>query len=149
SHFHADHIGALRDFPKATFIYHQNAYHAVNNLKGFAALKAGFLPELIPEDFRQRSTLLHDPLLVSLPEEYAPFATGYKIFKDDSLIAVDLPGHVTGQIGLFLKVTADQRIFFIADACWKRESYVNLVLPHAMSFLTMASKKQYRDTLSK
>lgn len=42
SHFHADHIGGIRDFPQAKFIYLQSAYDSVKHRKGFSALRAAF-----------------------------------------------------------------------------------------------------------
>lgn len=149
SHFHADHIGSLHDFPNAKFIYLQEAYDAVKNLNRFAALKAGFLSGLVPDDFIQRSQLLEQQPLVSLPEEYLPFKAGYKVFNDDSIIAIDLPGHAHGQVGLFLQTTTHERIFLIADACWTSQSYLNLVPPHAISFLAMSGKEEYMQTLTK
>ncbi len=55
SHFHGDHIAAVRDFPQAQFIYLQEAYDAVRGLRSIRAVKAGFLRGLLPEDFEKRS----------------------------------------------------------------------------------------------
>ncbi|MBA3661016.1 MAG: MBL fold metallo-hydrolase [Gammaproteobacteria bacterium] len=147
SHFHADHIGSLHDFPNARFIYLQESYDAVKNLNRFSALKAGFLSGLVPDSFVQRSYLLNSKPSISLPEEYSPFKIGYQVFSDDNMVAVDLPGHAHGQIGLFLKITANERVFLIGDACWTSQSYSNLVLPHTISFLAMSGKKEYIKTL--
>lgn len=147
SHFHADHIGSLHDFPNAKFVYLQEAYEAVKTLNRFSALKAGFLSGLIPNDFAQRSCLLNSKPSKSLSKEYWPFKSGYQVFTDDSIIAVDLPGHAHGQIGLFLKITENEKIFLIGDACWTSQSYLDLVPPHAISFLAMADKKEYMKTL--
>lgn len=149
SHFHADHIGALCDFPKAKFIYLQTAYDAVKNLNRFLALKAGFLSGLIPEDFMERSQPLELRQLRSLPKMYSPFTMGYDIFNDDSILAIELPGHAKGQLGLFLKTASREKIFLIADACWSSEAYLKLIPPHTISFLAMAGKKEYMNTLTK
>lgn len=149
SHFHADHIGALHDFPNAKFIYLQKAYNAVKNLNCFAALKAGFLSGLLPDDFVSRSQLLDQQPLVSLPEEYLPFKKGYQVFNDEHVIAVDLPGHAHGQIGLFLNTVEHEKVFLIADACWTSQSYLHLIPPHTISFLAMTGKSEYMQTLTK
>ncbi len=149
SHFHADHIGGLCDFPNAKFIYLKNAYEAVKNLKRLSALKAGFISGLIPNDFVQRSYLLDNQPMISLAQEYFPFESGYQIFNDDSLMAVKLPGHTEEQVGLFLKISENEKIFMIGDACWSSESYLNLVLPHSLSFIAMAGKETYMETLKK
>lgn len=147
SHFHADHIGSLIDFPNAKFIYLQQAFESVKHLNVFSALKVGFLSGLIPNDFVQRSSLLNNKPAKLLAAEYFPFKMGYEVFNDDSIVAVDLPGHAHGQIGLFVKITESERIFLVADACWTSQSYINLVSPHAISFLTMPGKKEYMKTL--
>jgi len=147
SHFHADHIGSLSDFPQAKFIYLNQGYQAVKNLNRFAALLAGFLSALIPDNFIERSHLLDNQPLIALPGEYLPFKFGYQVFGDDSIIAVELPGHAVGHIGLFLKVNANERIFLVADACWTSEAYLQLIPPHPFAFLIMANKKAYLQTL--
>jgi glyoxylase-like metal-dependent hydrolase (beta-lactamase superfamily II) len=55
SHFHGDHIAAVRDFPQAQFIYLQESYDAVLKLRSIRAVKAGFLRGLLPDDFEARS----------------------------------------------------------------------------------------------
>ena len=47
SHFHADHSGAICDFPKAKFIYLGKAYNEVAHLTGVKALLNGFVPSSI------------------------------------------------------------------------------------------------------
>ena len=55
SHFHADHIAALRDFPAARLLYYPEAWEAVAGRRGFSALRAAFMPDLLPADFEARS----------------------------------------------------------------------------------------------
>lgn len=148
SHFHADHIGSLCDFPNAKFIYKKSAYDAVKNLNYFSALKAGFLSGLLPDDFEARSICLNDNALCQTPDEYSPFHSGYNIFGDNSILAVDLPGHADGHIGIFVKITEDEKYFLVADACWKSESYRSLTPPHNLSFLIMKGKDKYMQTLN-
>lgn len=93
SHFHPDHIGGLQDFPNAQFICFRSAYEAVKSLRNTAALKAGFLPGLLPPDFEQRVLFVEDKTTISLPSEYGSFNTGFDLFGDGSLAGVELPGH--------------------------------------------------------
>src|SRR6476646_1068822 len=58
SHFHADHIGGLRDFPGAELIALRSGYEHVKDLRGFKALQRTFLPTLLPPDFEHRAILL-------------------------------------------------------------------------------------------
>ncbi|HEY9596504.1 MAG TPA: MBL fold metallo-hydrolase [Cyanophyceae cyanobacterium] len=149
SHFHADHIGSLRDFPHARFICFQSAYEAVKYRRGINALKAGFLSGLLPSDFEQRAIFVEDKQRVSLPPQYAPFDTGFDLFGDSSLFAVELPGHATGQLGLFFSDTDNQNYFLIADACWLSRAYQEFVKPHPIANLIFSNGQEYDDTLSK
>ena len=58
SHFHADHLAGLADFPTSRFLALREAYASVANTRGLAALRRAFIPSLLPPDFRQRVTLL-------------------------------------------------------------------------------------------
>lgn len=149
SHFHADHIGGLRDFPNARFLCFQSAYEAVKSRLGMGAVLAGFLANLLPPDFEQRSLFVEDKKPVMLPPEYAPFTTGFDLLEDGSLIAVELPGHATGQLGLFLTDTDNQTYFLIADACWLSRSYQEFVAPHPIANLIFSNQHEYLATLEK
>ncbi|MTJ15065.1 MBL fold metallo-hydrolase [Anabaena sp. UHCC 0187] len=149
SHFHADHIGGLKDFPNAQFICFNSAYQAVKYRRGINALKAGFLSGLLPSDFEQRVIFVEDKQTVSLLPKYAPFTTGFDLLGDGSLIAVELPGHATGQLGLFFIDADHHNYFLIADACWLSRAYQEFIKPHPITNLIFANKQEYVDTLSK
>lgn len=150
SHFHADHIGAIKDFPKATFIYLESAYQYIIKRKGLNAVRKGILHRLLPSDFRERSEAINNKSLkvetdISLNDA---FSKVYDIFGDKSLYAVDLPGHMRGHMGLFLR-DKDQEHFLIGDACWLSRSYRNLTMPSPLAMAIMDSGKAYKDTLAK
>ncbi|RAV19306.1 MBL fold metallo-hydrolase [Paenibacillus contaminans] len=144
SHFHADHLGGLRDFPNATFHYLQKAYDAVKLRKGFAAVRAAFLPGLLPADFELRSRPFDEKQTVRLPDGY-PFARGLDVFGDGSIIAVDLPGHADGQIGL-LVATESHDYLLCADAVWSSKAYRENRPPHPLAGLIMANRSEFRDS---
>jgi glyoxylase-like metal-dependent hydrolase (beta-lactamase superfamily II) len=160
SHFHGDHIAGLRDFPNARFIYAEEAFEKVRRLRGLAAVRAGYLPGLLPDDFEKRSFPFqeaaclangnHDRtpyVSVSLPE-MSPFPSGYDILGDGSLLAVELPGHAEGQIGLFLS-TKQQDYLLCADAAWSSRALRDNLLPHPLAGLIMPDRKAYRDSFAK
>ncbi|WP_371381694.1 MBL fold metallo-hydrolase [Sporomusa aerivorans] len=149
SHFHADHIGGCRDFSQATFIVHEDAYNAVQNLEGIKALRAGFIKNLLPEDFTDRLRLLSDGDAVHLPLEHRPFEYGFDIFEDGSLFLVVLAGHAKGQLGIMIPNSTTGGYFLIADACWQKCSYTQLMLPHWLTKLIMANWTEYIGTLKK
>lgn len=117
SHFHADHIAGLRDFPQAELIASQTAYADVAERRGLRALKRAFIPELLPKDFTQRARLISNFTDQTLPA----LGATHDLFGDQSLLLVPLPGHAHGQVGM-LAQTERGPILFAADGCWLRKS---------------------------
>lgn len=149
THFHGDHIGGLLDFPDATFICFQEAYEFIKYKKGFAAVKNGYLPDLMPDDFHERVKFVNDQKRIILSSEYAPFTEAWDIFRDGSLLAVDLTGHAIGQMGIFLRDEEKGKIFLCADACWQSRAYRENILPSRLANVIMADAKQYRKNLKR
>ncbi|MDC0254862.1 MBL fold metallo-hydrolase [Bacteriovoracales bacterium] len=149
SHFHADHIGALKDFPKAHFICYGEAYESIKNKKGLSALIKGFLPGLLPTDFDQRVFYIDENKNKSVkpPLFLAKHFSCHSLFGDDSFFAVKLPGHAPGQMGLYIE-TQQGPFFLIADSCWMSESYKKKCPPSRLSRLINHHQKSYYQTLS-
>jgi glyoxylase-like metal-dependent hydrolase (beta-lactamase superfamily II) len=147
SHFHADHTAGLRDFPHSRLIYKREAYASVARLGTLAAVKAGYLSGLVPEDLAERSQYIEDTPSFSLPAGF-PFAAGNDLFGDGSLIAIDLPGHAGGQIGLLLN-TAEGACFLCADAVWSSRAYREGRRPNPAARLIMADAQAYADTFER
>lgn len=144
SHFHADHIGGLKDFPNATFHASQEAVDQFNKIPKILGFTKGILKELVPDNFMERISFLNNKTKVKLPI----LGECFDVFGDGHLIAVPLTGHAAGQIGL-LVATAKRSYFLIADACWLQESYKKGVLPSSMVRLFFYSWKQFKSSLKK
>jgi glyoxylase-like metal-dependent hydrolase (beta-lactamase superfamily II) len=147
SHFHADHLGGLCDFPNAQFIYLQAAYDAVKHRHGFNAVRVGYLSELLPSDFLARSLSIDETERLAVPENF-PFPRALDLLGDGSLIAVDIPGHAVGQIGLWVS-TEQQSVLLCADAVWSSRAYREHRLPHLLAGLIMSNRAQYRDSFER
>ncbi len=147
AHFHADHVGGLRDFPKARLLYFPEAWQAVASRQGWRALYAGFVPGLIPSDFDGRGQPLLPGWVRPLPLEYAPFTHGVDVFGDESAWAVRLPGHAAGQMGLLVEGEAGERYFLVADACWHSRAFLEGRGPHPLANLIFANAREYHRTL--
>ncbi len=148
SHFHADHIGGLLDFPKAQFIYLQAAYAPLQHIGRLRAILGyGFLKQLIPDNFLARSLALKITAQNNTQLDYAFFNKGHDIFGDGSIIAVELPGHAPGHMGLM--VHADNgHYFLVGDACWVKENYINSSPPHwLVRHMVLHDAKKYEHTL--
>lgn len=154
THFHADHISGLLDFPNAKFICSRKAYGDVQDKKGIAALLKGFLPDLLPEDFAERVLFLEDGKIAS-QEDLFPEAASleilnspiYDVFGDGSIFSVDLSGHAHGQMGLLFKQN-DKVIFLVADAAWDSSAVRNLEMPSKITKLIIHDYEVFRTTLT-
>lgn len=147
SHFHADHIAGVGDFPRAQYVYRQSGWRAVKDLSQWGGVRAGFLRGLLPADFTSRAFEITDeamrPEITDCPE----FPLGFDVCGDQSVIAVDLPGHVVGQIGLLVRANGGDRYFLVADACWCQEGYQEMKPPASLAKLIFADWRQYVTTL--
>ena len=148
SHFHADHICGLKDFPAAQYICSQAEYTALQGLRGYTAVMQAFLPELIPADFASRAIFIENHAKINLSADLAPFTYGYDIFNDQSLIAIPLVGHSRGQFGLYLKINP-AAYFLVADACWTIQALQTKQLPLKIAALITYDWQQYQHNISK
>jgi glyoxylase-like metal-dependent hydrolase (beta-lactamase superfamily II) len=148
SHFHADHITALKDFPKSKFVYMPHAYSGLRNLTPAEDVNHAFLRGLVPTDFDSRAQEVDMTKKILLSEEYAPFKTGYDLLGDESIIGVELPGHAMGQMGLFARDENDKLFFFVADAAWLKRSIVENRPPHKIADKLFPDPEVYRNTLT-
>lgn len=147
SHFHSDHLGGLKDFPNAKFICHQEAWLSIKSIGRYKALLKAFMPDLLPKDFKNRLQLLNEQNIKPLESNMTPFKSAYDIFDDNSLLAVPLPGHAKGHIGLYFRDDTSQATLFIGDSCWHQETYQELRMPSVLTYLIHDNKKQYQQTI--
>lgn len=143
SHFHADHIAGLRDFPQAQFIVSATAYTHIKDRRGFDALRHGHIPALLPADFAQRVTLLPPFCGPELPY----LGPTHDLFGDDTLRLVELPGHARGQLGLFAR-TNRGGYFFLADGAWLTQSIHENRPPSRLTDLIVDDPAAVRRTIT-
>lgn len=125
SHLHPDHIGGLRDFRNARFVLARRAWDAAAS-GAWHRLRSGFMPELLPGDFIERTQLVD-----SFDDgRLGPFAIA-DLFGDGSLSVVDLPGHAAGHMGLLARLPGSRPRLFSADACWLSEAIDRGTVPPA------------------
>ena len=148
SHFHADHIGGVQDFPSARFIYVSDAYKKLNELSRWSALAQGFLPALLPHDFKERSDILELSSLQSYMDPLLGFEKGWDIFNDGSVIGIPLNGHAEGHLGILVRTVQGDK-FLIADAAWSSRSVLENQMPANLTRLVISDFKEYRITLNK
>jgi glyoxylase-like metal-dependent hydrolase (beta-lactamase superfamily II) len=146
SHLHADHIAGVCDFPNARFIGSKTAFDFARDARGFRALKAAFIPELLPDDFLQRTDSLSPDSACYAPDPF--WDESYDLFGDGSLRMVPLPGHARGQMGVLVQ-TDKREVLLAADVCWHSRSYREMVPPSFMARLIVDSWSEFMSSLDK
>jgi glyoxylase-like metal-dependent hydrolase (beta-lactamase superfamily II) len=145
SHFHADHIGGLKDFKNARFYCSKIAWKQVENISNFMAFSKGILKELIPDDFLQRVQFIEDSTCLINDKILGDC---WDLFADNSIITFNIPGHAAGQIGIKLQ-THKQTYLLAADACWDRKAYTHNALPSPIVKLFFDSWTDYKASILK
>ena len=130
SHFHADHIGGLRDFPNAKIYCSKKAYSQLKMVSDFFAFSKGILKGLIPDDIDHRVVYVEDCSKIYSDEI---FGLKYDIFQDNSIISYNLPGHAAGQIGIEVQ-TNKTKYLLAADSCWDYRAFKEYKLPKYKHF---------------
>lgn len=113
SHFHGDHVAGLRDLPNARISAGRAGLDQIISLRGLSAVRHGLLPAMLPENLTSRFEPVEDAATVTFDG-----LTGWDLVGDRSLIAVDLPGHMPGHLGLLLTTTDRGQVLLAGDAAW-------------------------------
>lgn len=149
SHFHSDHISALKDFPNAKFICHLDAWKSIENVGRYRGLLKAFMPDLLPENFTKRLILLDRKNSSDAPQTLSPFQQGFDVFEDKKIFAIELPGHAAGHIGLYFRNNNQQEVFLIGDSCWHRRSFKQCCYPSRLTHFIFDNASEYRHTIEK
>ena len=144
THFHADHVGGLRDFPNARIHHHAGALAPLVAASPFRQIRAAFLPSLVPEDLAGRSNPVPAKLFTA-DRELLEIPT-YDLFGDGLIRLVDLPGHAPGHIGVALQ-TGSSPVLFAADAYWHLGQLLSGLEPTALAMSIHWDIPSYRRTV--
>jgi glyoxylase-like metal-dependent hydrolase (beta-lactamase superfamily II) len=147
SHFHADHIAGLRDLPAARFIASRRDVADLRSRSRLSALMKGLLPTLLPPDFDLRLQFAEALPRRALPDGWEALGDGYDLFGDASVLAVQLPGHAPGHLGLLLRDSQDRQVLLCADAAWSRRAWQEQRLPSRLARPLLHDWQAYRRTL--
>ena len=148
SHFHADHIAGLLDFPDVRIVCNKEAWASVQGMTGLRALSKAFLPQLINARIIANFTFLDALPQKKLSAELQPFRVGWDVTGTGEIMVVPLPGHAKGQIGAFVLEDRGWTLL-AADAAWTVDNYIHLRGPSEFSFLIQDNRALYYDTLRK
>lgn len=148
SHFHADHIAGMRDFPGARVLCAASGWNAVRKLSGFGAVRQAFVPELMAPDIEARIAFVEAWPETPLPAALHPFTTGRNVGGNGDIHIVELPGHAVGHLGAFIREDHGWTLL-ASDSAWVPESYQQLRGPSELSFLIQHSRAAYYATLAR
>ena len=114
THFHADHVARLAEFPNARLFAHGPSLASVRAASNRTNLRHGIFAALLPAGIEDRLTCI-----TSLPQRALPYAagTGADLFDCGTCLAVMLPGHATGHFGLAFP-DLSQPLLYACDTQW-------------------------------
>jgi len=145
SHFHADHIGGLRDFPNAQFICTKTGYKDVKGKSGFSGLIKAFIPHLMPKNFENRTKFIDmETATITHPD----LGKMIDVFDDGTIMMCALDGHALGMIGILVK-TSQREVFLVSDAAWLKSNYQDLKLPHPIVKIFFNSWNDFKDSINR
>jgi glyoxylase-like metal-dependent hydrolase (beta-lactamase superfamily II) len=144
SHFHADHLAGLLDFPQAAILADRAGFADAAPRRGLRALQRAFIPSLLPADFEARATLLDGFQGPEVPG----LGACHDVFEDGSLQIVRLPGHARGQLGL-LANTRQGLLLFAADSAWLSQSIRERKPPARLTNLIADHPEAVQHTLDR
>jgi glyoxylase-like metal-dependent hydrolase (beta-lactamase superfamily II) len=134
THFHADHVSGLRQFPNARFIADAQAVDQIYANNTFANVRHGVFPELLPDDFRDRLVTMQN----SKQRETTPeLPNGFDVFGDGSVLTVPLPGHLVSHFGVYFP-QLEQAFLYAADTQWLHKAIMEQRLPGPPASITTA-----------
>lgn len=117
THFHADHVSGLNAFPNARFIASRLGYEALIASRGFANIRHGMFPELLPAEFETQLS----PIEACVTRPVQHLQDGYDLFGDGSVLAIPLPGHAAGHFGLLFPQLPSP-LLYATDTQWLLEA---------------------------
>lgn len=155
SHFHADHMCGLKDFPNSIFICSKEAYQSVKNKKGISAVISAYIPNLLPGDFDDRVLFIEDAKPTEAPNRPSSMITEvfqkplFDLWGDGSCLALDLSGHAKGQYGLIFENDKGGTVFLAADSVWRSAGFRENRPPSKLAYLIMDNVKEYKDNFER
>ncbi|MEM7667020.1 MAG: MBL fold metallo-hydrolase [Pseudomonadota bacterium] len=149
SHFHGDHVAGIHHFPNARFHCARRGYEIAHKAGRISGTRQGILPGLLPADFSGRAQFFEDGRAITLPSDFAPFEHGVDLLGDESVIAVELPGHCPGHWGVAVRDDAHGWHMLVGDAAWSLDAIERNVPPPRIATAFLGNTRQSRATLGR
>ncbi|PTX90973.1 MBL fold metallo-hydrolase [Opitutus sp. ER46] len=144
THFHADHVGGLAEFPQATIHHHEEALRPLRALPAWRQVRAAFLADPVPDWLPERARLVPARAF----EGRASASATFDLFGDGSVGLVHLPGHAPGQLGISFAL-GGRRLLYAADAYWRACQITDGVEPLPVAMALQWDRRAYRQTVGR
>ncbi|ASG25048.1 MBL fold metallo-hydrolase [Nitrospirillum viridazoti] len=145
SHLHPDHAGGLVDFPGAAVFTSAEVLSGMRTGSWRCRARLGLISDLFPISLEGRTRTVES--CRSASRSLAGLPTGADLLGDGSLIAIPLPGHAPGHIGLLLTAQNGREVLLAADAAWLSVCIRERLEPMAPARAFVADYPAYRRTL--
>ncbi|QDG93771.1 MBL fold metallo-hydrolase (plasmid) [Rhizobium sp. NIBRBAC000502774] len=145
THFHADHIGRLHDFPDAEVICSRKAWTSYARNSRIRNAVSGIFDVLLPGDLEERLRFFEDFPVVAAPNG---LGSGYNLLEDGSLLAIDLPGHAQGHIGFCFPQLPDP-LLYATDSQWLIKAILEHRAPGFPASLVAADGQALRSSMKR
>ncbi len=143
THFHADHVGGLSEFPNAAIYFRGDSLRPLESLTRLRQVRAAFLRGLIPDWLPDQAVVLDETRFERRSDFH--FET-WDLFSDGSITLVHLPGHAPGQVGLRFDC-AGARVLYAADAFWRSCQIKDATEPWRLAMALQWNIAAYRHTV--
>jgi N-acyl homoserine lactone hydrolase len=120
SHYHADHVGQVNSFPKATLLIGKGDWDILSG------------PKLPPSVRRPPGDVVNpEPFVnwISRGGSVEPLLLDKDVFGDGTVIMLNAPGHTPGHHVLLVKLPRTGNVLLSGDLAHFREIYDNNVVP--------------------
>ncbi len=161
SHLHADHVAGLFDLAEIPPCLASR--NALTELARLASTGDGFSPRMsamfaaLPVPLVQRlQALVDDGRLTEieatpacgLPRAFAAFGSGHDLLGDGSVLSVPLPGHGSGQTGLWLPRSSRGPVLLAGDGVFSAAALRDGVMPPAAILARLGDPVAYARTFA-
>jgi N-acyl homoserine lactone hydrolase len=141
THMHYDHVGAVAQFPRSTFLVDRVEWDAATH-GGFTQ---GYHRALFDQGYDWRTLDFGAPQV----ESFASFGRAVDLFDDGSVRLLSTPGHTKGHMSVLLRLRSGRELLLTADAAFSRRTIDEELVPvfHADTHRYLRSLREIRRYL--
>ena len=121
THMHNDHVGAVAQLPRATFVVDGREWDAAHD-QGFLH---GYRHQLYDYDYDWRAL----DFAAANVDSFASFGRTIDLFGDGSVRLLSTPGHTRGHMSVLLRLRSGRELLLTGDAAYARTTIEQELVP--------------------